>query len=763
MANDPQPVLAAADDGFDRHYTEKLWALVPEVYRNEDGLAEVPGSLRALIEIAAAQAAIARRSVDRLYDDLWVETADDWAIAYIGELLGTRAVNVLNRAAQRANVQRTIFYRRRAGTIRLLEILADDIADWDALASEAFRRLLRNWHLLDGGPIPGPITGTPQWGLADLRNVRIGSVVDTAHDDLAHRPDFRRGRGWLGRYNIPKVNLHLFRQYAYRLSGVTPFRIAGRLFTLDPSGRDVPLFQVGGRAPTDCVAAAEWEVRGPIPCRRLNAASFRPLPEHAPVGLEQELSPLYGRRFTEEAALLEAADAALATDPTPPNALADHEAAHLIAASMEARTPRRNLLPGGDPAALSIAIAIAANFTDPPLGPQHLYGANLAEWGVDHGPPGWVEALVDPARGRLRVMNPIPADRELHVQRIFYGRFWPVGAGTHDRGPRPSTGFAAVTVDQPDFTAPLTGELRLMDSRTFNPLLPANDVILASGDLTLSSADGERPYVVLTPQNGSTVTIRSNDPEAELVIDGLWIGVFPASGSGDGRLRIEGQWRTVTLRNVTLDPGGERAAAPGSPPDPIPAVELVFGGAIDEIEIQAAMTGRIGEQTGTLDPCATDTIRISDSIVRSNSGDPAIRLRNAELCMENCTVLGDVVGGRLTASQVLVDGLVEIEDQQSGCFRFSAAVAGSRVPRPYESHFFTDRLPTGTFVSRRFGDPGYVQLSEIADVNIREGGESGTEIGAYNRALDPIKRADLQAKLAEFLPINAIAELVFET
>jgi len=28
-----------ADDGFERHYAEKIWALVPETYRNEDGLA----------------------------------------------------------------------------------------------------------------------------------------------------------------------------------------------------------------------------------------------------------------------------------------------------------------------------------------------------------------------------------------------------------------------------------------------------------------------------------------------------------------------------------------------------------------------------------------------------------------------------------------------------------------------------------------------------------------------------------------------------
>jgi len=261
-----------ADDGFERHYAEKIWALVPETYRNEDGLAARPGQLRALVEILAEQAAIARRSVDRLWTDSRIDEADDWAIPYIGALVGARPVNALNRGAQRANVGRTILYRRRLGTVRLAELLADDIADWDAVASEAFRRLIRNWHMLDDGPQPGPITRTPQWGFADLRATRIDSVIDHAHDDVSHYPDVRRHRGVLGRYNISKVNLHLFRQFAFALSGVTPVQIANGLYTLDPSGRDVPLFQVGGREEGDCRAAREWEMRAPIP-RSIYASS----------------------------------------------------------------------------------------------------------------------------------------------------------------------------------------------------------------------------------------------------------------------------------------------------------------------------------------------------------------------------------------------------------------------------------------------------------------------------------------------------------
>ena len=780
MADDP-PI--PANDGFERHYAEKIWALVPEVYRSADGEGDRPGKLRALVEILADQAAIARRSVDRLWSDSRIDEADDWAIPYIGALVGARPVNALNRAAQRANVGRTILYRRRLGTVRLAELLADDIADWDAVASEAFKRLIRHWHMLDGGPQPGPISRSPQWGYADLRCTRVDSILDHAHDDLSHYPDVRRHRGVLGRYNIPKVNLHLFRQYAFPLSGVDVVEIANGLFTLDPSGRDVALFQVGGGAQPveadsdaallrlggsvdECKAAREWEMRAPIPCRRLNFAGFRPRFEDAPVGLEDLLAPIYGRRFATEAGLLEAANAALAEDPTPPNALSNSEASFLIAHAMEDASPRRNLLPGGDLDNLSIAIAAGVP-ADPPLGPEALYGANLEAWGQDFAPPGWVEALVDPARGRFRVMQPLAQDEAVRVEQIYYGAFWPVGAGTHDRASELATaGFVGIGNLQPDWTGPLSGEFRFLDNHTYRPQLEAGGVIEADGDLTLSAANETRPYVILTPDAGNTVTLRSTRPGAHLVIDGLWIGVFdPAGGGGPTTLRIDGTWARVTLRNVTIDPGGERAAAPAQAAQPIPAVRLAFSGAVDDLVIERCVTGRIVELGTPLDPCATDTVEISDSIVRTpDAADAAIQLRNASLTVDATTVFGDVVVGRIDASELLVDGRVLAEDQQTGCFRFSAAVSGGRTPHPYESHFFDGPLlPFGTFLSKRFGDASYAQLSEIAPTEIRTGGEDGVEIGAFKAALDPIKRDDLAAKLAEFMPLNIIVQQIIET
>ena len=96
--------------------------------------------------------------------------------------------------------------------------------------------------------LAGPVTSTPPGGIADLRNVSVAEVVDSAFDDLAHTPDFPPATGvTLGRYAIPKLNLHLFRQQAYELRRVTPLDFGAGRYALDPSGRDIQLFMPSQR------------------------------------------------------------------------------------------------------------------------------------------------------------------------------------------------------------------------------------------------------------------------------------------------------------------------------------------------------------------------------------------------------------------------------------------------------------------------------------------------------------------------------------
>ena len=138
------------DDGYTAWYQAKLWQLLPGVYRNLDsGTATVPGPLQELLNRIGAETATVRRSIDRLWENQSIETCDDWVVPYIGDLLATRLVSCLDARAQRLDVAKTIYYRRRAGTLGVLEELAADIAGRDARVVEFFRRLGRTRHQFD--------------------------------------------------------------------------------------------------------------------------------------------------------------------------------------------------------------------------------------------------------------------------------------------------------------------------------------------------------------------------------------------------------------------------------------------------------------------------------------------------------------------------------------------------------------------------------------------------------------------------------------
>ena len=85
--------MAADPDRYEAYYAEKLWQLLPQTYRSEDSDAfDRKGPLREMVDRIGAQAAILRRSIDRLWDDQSIETCDDWVIPYIGDLLSTNLI-----------------------------------------------------------------------------------------------------------------------------------------------------------------------------------------------------------------------------------------------------------------------------------------------------------------------------------------------------------------------------------------------------------------------------------------------------------------------------------------------------------------------------------------------------------------------------------------------------------------------------------------------------------------------------------------------
>ncbi|MFP5391140.1 MAG: hypothetical protein ACLGI6_06290, partial [Gammaproteobacteria bacterium] len=269
-------------DLYQAFYTDYLWRLLPEVYRASDSEdADQAGPLRELVQRLGAQIAVVRRSIDRTGQDQSIDTCDDWLIPYMGELLACHIVAGLDARAQRLDVAKTIYYRRRKGTVALLEELSADITGWNARVVEFFRRLARARHQFDPeigterrqGVIEGlrgALSGTPAGGFADLRHAGAAGKTNTAFDEYFHTADFRRGRTGSGWHNIPKLGFFLWRLRSYRYRSSDPVEDAAcpGQFSFDPTGREIPLFAPNYRDPAQYgdawVTPDQWMLPGPI-------------------------------------------------------------------------------------------------------------------------------------------------------------------------------------------------------------------------------------------------------------------------------------------------------------------------------------------------------------------------------------------------------------------------------------------------------------------------------------------------------------------
>ena len=133
----------------------------------------------------------------------------------------------------------TIRYRRRKGTLALLELLARDVAGWPARAVEFYRLLAVAQHLnhlhLDRGRT------------VDLRDGDALDRLDGPFDDLAHTVDVRRvaSQRTPGRYNIPSVGVFVWRLRSYSVTQTPAYCFEEQgpnCYPFSVLGNDTPLF-----------------------------------------------------------------------------------------------------------------------------------------------------------------------------------------------------------------------------------------------------------------------------------------------------------------------------------------------------------------------------------------------------------------------------------------------------------------------------------------------------------------------------------------
>lgn len=383
---------------------------------------------------------------------------------------------------------------------------------------------------------------------------------------------------------------------------------------------------------------------------------------------------------------------------------------------------------------------------------QDMAIADLSDWHA----AGEALVTVDPVLGRILIG---PAHTLVPVRVSYhYGFSGDLGGGPY---PRPTPG----TVPEAPADEIWSGRLELAGPTgpgRYTDLASALAAWRASGtDGVLHIADnstyrwgaapmtelalGDNARLAIVALSGASpciegdLTLRTAGLHGRLELDGLWCC---------GLLQLVGA-PTLVLRHCTLIPGAR------------PSVLADGAGAGLQLTLEHCITGALALDGATL------RLAVSDSVVDAGKAQAIAGGPGVQLTLQRCTVLGDVAGDVELIADSLITGSVSAARHGRGQIRYSFAATVSGAPHSFRSH--PDAAGAGarsvapTFTSRHFGAPGYCQLSSHCSAEIREGAESGAEMGAFHLLSQNQRHHYLQRVIAEYLPHSMHAGVFFLT
>jgi len=695
--------------------TDHLYDLLPAIHRIRDDEQGLP--LRDLLRVIAEQVQVIEDDIEQLYENWFIETAQDWVVPYLGELVGYRPVSeagdpatagpgLVRALVPRREVASTIRAHRRKGTLALLEELARDVAGWPARAVEFFR-------LLDVFQNVNHVH-TERGLTVDLHRMDALDRLDGPFDELAHTVDVRRIQSahQPGRFDIPSVGVFVWRLNAYSITDAPAAcieEVSPASFTFSVLGNDAPLFTAPVPEPDEFHVSGE--VNLPVPMRRLSLAS--------------DLAAYYGRRRSFEVLVGAGRGAAVTRSSVPID--------QLVVADLTDWTyrPRRDTV-AIDPVLGRIAFP-------PGQAPTGVWVSYHCGFSADMGGGEYGRALADAGPATFRQVVAKTGQEVDTIEEAL--RRWEL-----------------VRRDQP------TAVIELADSEVYTEQLT---ITLFRGEsLEIRAADRTRPVIHLLDR-------QRNQPDAMRITSGV-----DDDGAGEERqpggcfrldgilvtgraVHVEGPLQRVELRHCTLVPGWgiDGDCEPRRPSEP--SLELYRTAA--KVHIERCIVGSIQvyEDEVTADPvevCILDSIVDATRNDREAVGAPNWPLAHAALTLQNCTVFGQVqTHAILLGENTIFTGIVRVARRQLGCLRYCYVPPGSRTPRRHRCQpdlvdAVDDVRVIPRFTSVRYGTPAYAQLADTCAVEIVRGADDESEMGAFHDLYQPQRLANLRARLEQFSP-----------
>lgn len=688
------------------------------------------GPLESLLMLVQEQIAAVAYDLDQLYDDQFIETCAQWAIPYIGDLIGYRSVKGIAPAIDnpRSEVAQTISLRRRKGTVLVLEQLARDATAWGAHAVEFFQELAWTQYMnhIRLGNYFAP----------DLRHWKPGLYIDTGFDRTAHKVDVRRIATRRGGYNIQNIGIFLWSLNAYSITqaAATPASTnAARnqlCFRFSSLGEDIPLFHRAVSQGEQIAAATEPvnvpdRLRRRVLCDDLRkgvGAAFYGVGASLAIFLNGNLLNPYQLKVAD----LAGADGSWANLPG-------------------ANSPFSAVV---DPELGRIALPPPAAGAHPPtLSFSYYYGFNGDLGGGEYSRESTL-VVTNPA---AIVPFPDPRFPDLDHALSF--------AVTQLAG----SAQVAVEIagsDTYQMTGPVAIDLPKGTTFELRSAAGARGTVLLNGELQITG-DASSTFIL----NGLVVAAGLNMSPGNPPVALLHLPANRPSGSANLLGKLD-------LTHCTLVPGW--SLQPSGQPNSLAAPALF-------IEPEGASVTGVRSILGAILSAPLATINLTDCIV--DATDPTNVAfaaldsvsGGAALTLNGCTVVGKVHATLLSyVSDSIFWGALKVADiatwasalvadrKQEGCIRFSFLPIAAVTPRQFQCVQQALASPQPYFFALRYGRPAYLKLLTSTDNSIRRGADDGGEMGAFHFLLNPQRESDLRIRLQEYMPVGLEFGLIYQ-
>jgi hypothetical protein len=712
---------------------DRLFNLLPQHIRRRDAEAGQP--LRALLAVLGEQVDVVASGIEQLYDDWFIETCAHWAVPYIGDLVGYRALRgygdagaaeasaaglgVATRLSPRRDVAATVALRRGKGTLTLLGDVAALTADWHARPAEFGPLVARTQpvRLFPGDAAAVRRRALAAGGrLADLRQGTLLDLIGSPFDQIARTAEMPRisSPRRQGRYGLAEIGLFVWRLKPYPVTDAPACCIdrARSHFTFSVLGSSAAL------------------VTSPLPLPVMGQAGTSAYHPSAQLAGPDNVPGFITRRMLADR-------------------LADYYGPGKSFAIW--RDDHRDPVP-----LAAIVVADLSGWAYRPRQHQVAVDPELGRiaFGADHIPERGVRVTyryafsADMGGGEYpRNLAAMPGPL---IYRVGPGERFEGISEAYEQWRRDNAGGG-----RPEAVVEITRSL-VYEERTEFAVGPGER-------LEVRAADGARP--VLQPRNGDAdrpgaLLVRGTGPAdrpgGQVVLNGLVI-----TGRG---VHVSGPLASLVIRHCTLVPGWslDQHCQPGYPQEP----SVVLEHSTACLQVEHSILGRI---VVIADETAADPVpvHISDSILDATAQDrealsaPDRQPGYAILHSHRSTIIGEVHAHAIQiASDTVFDGRVNVARRGVGCLRFSYVPPGSRTPSRYQCQSEQVRP---AFTSTRYGTPGYGQLAAGCAPEIARGAEDGAEMGAFHDLFQPQREDNLITRLAEFSPAGTDVGIIYST